>query len=208
MSVVLDVRERVAGCEPSRFWDAAPEPDAWATMVDKYASLARLAGLAHDRRTPALRDASARWPGSLREAELIGPERVDARAAAAAAGCRGPARPRKTWTEEPAIAVLCWASLHPLLLDLRRFRASPAFVRGDSQAFADWIAAQPGADARWPEPARIPAIVGPTLRVRSAYLWSAAQAGLDLPSLNALLLARAGHWDCRLDDPLWAHAVV
>ena len=49
-------------------------------------------------------------------------------------------------------------------------------------------------------------MVGPKLRVRSAYLWLAARAGLDLPSLNALLLARAGHWDRRADDPEWAHA--
>jgi hypothetical protein len=46
-------------------------------------------------------------------------------------------------------------------------------------------------------------IVGSKLRVRSAYLWLAARAGLDLPGLNELLLARTGHWDRRDDDPVW-----
>ncbi len=171
-------------------------------MVDKYASLATLARLPEDRRKPSLREAAKRWPGSLREAELIGPDRVDARAAAAARGLADPERPRATWTDEPALAVICWATLHGLLADQRRFRAAGS---SDTEAFSRWIAERDPA-GRWPGAERLPEVVGPKLRVRSAYLWLAAQAGLDLPSLNALLLARAGHWDWRSDDPAWAHA--
>ena len=54
--------------------------------------------------------------------------------------------------------------------------------------------------------AQVERVVGRGLEVRSAYLWLAARAGLDLPSLNALLFERAGHWDQRPGDPAWAMA--
>lgn len=202
----LEIRPRVPAIEPAVFWRAAPGRAAWAAMVDKYAALATLAGLFEDQRKPSLREASWRWPGSLREGELIGLEQVDARAAAAAAGLAEPDRERASWTTQPALAVICWASLHELLADQRRFRTATPREAGSSEAFARWIAAHDLA-GRWPEPERIPELVGQKLRVRSAYLWLAAHAGLDLPSLNALLLARAGHWDRRPDDPDWAHVL-
>ncbi len=202
----LDIRPRVAGIDPAAYWDAAPGRAAWAAMSSKYAELAVLARLPEDERKPALREAASRWPGSLREAELIGPDRVDARRAAATAGLAAPDRPRRAWTEEPALAVICWASLHALIDDQLRFRAGKPAAPGDPAAFARWIAER-DPDRRWPQPERIPELVGDRLRVRSAYLWLAAHAGLDLPSLNALLLARAGHWDRRADDPAWAHVV-
>lgn len=173
-------------------------------MVRKYAALARLARLPEGKRKLALRAAATRWPGSLREGELIGPTEVAAREAAAQAGLSEPERARASWIDEPAQAVLCWASLHLLIHDQRRFRVAEPTLASDSQAFSRWIVER-DPDLRWPEPARITAIVGPKLRVRSAYLWLAVRAGFDLPSLNALLLARAGHWDRRADDPAWAH---
>ncbi|MFO7563246.1 MAG: hypothetical protein R6X02_11435 [Enhygromyxa sp.] len=202
--MILRVRERVPGFDPAGFWQAAPGPDRWQAMIDKYATLAALARLSEDRRAPTLREAASRWPGSLREAELIGPAQVDARASAARAGLARPDLPRESWTEEPALAVVCWAELHGLIEDQLRFRAEDPRRAGDSEAFAAWIARR-DPSGRWPDPARLPAVVGPKLRVRSAYLWLAARAGLDLPGLNALLLARAGHWDRRADDPPWAH---
>jgi hypothetical protein len=203
--MILAIRPRVPGFDPEDFWQAVPGRDDWQAMIDKYAALAQLALLTEERRASSLREAAQRWPGSLREAELIGPAHVDARTRAAAAGLAQPDRPRASWTDEPALAVLCWADLHRSIADQLRFRAQAHASRaGQTEAFAAWIAEQ-GAEDRWPDPARLLAVVGPKLRVRSAYLWLAARAGLDLPTLNALLLARAGHWDRRPEDPSWAH---
>lgn len=201
----LRIRSRVPGFDPEAYWRAPPGRGRWEAMVAKYEVLGRLARLPEAQRKPSLREAASRWPGSLREAELIGPERVEARAAAAAAGLTEPERERASWIAEPALAVICWATLHGLLEDQLRFRANQAAARqaGDSEAFSRWILRHDQA-GRWPAAERIPEVVGPKLRVRSAYLWLAARAGLDLPSLNALLLARAGHWDHRPDDPPWA----
>jgi hypothetical protein len=203
--VTLTVRARVPGFDPAEFWQAAPGPAQWRSMLDKYAVLGQLATLPEQQRAPTLRVAASRWPGSLREAELIGPVRVEQRAAAAEAGLALPDRPRASWTDEPALAAVCWASLHALIEDQLRFRRATPHGARDNEAFSRWIATRNASD-RWPDAARLPALVGPKLRVRSAYLWLAARAGLDLPSLNALLFARAGHWDRRPDDPSWSHA--
>jgi hypothetical protein len=202
--MTLLIRTRVPGFDPAQFWDAAPGREQWQAMLDKYTVLAQLAKLPEHQRAPVLREAAARWPGSLREGELIGPERVEARAAAAVIGLAAPDRSRGSFTDEPALAVIAWASLHLLIEDQLRFRATDPTHARNSEAFSRWVAQQQ-LDSRWPNPARIPELVGPKLRVRSAYLWLAARAGLALPDLNALLLARAGHWDCRPDDPAWAH---
>jgi hypothetical protein len=203
--MTLAIRPRVAGFDPAEFWDAAPGREQWQSMIDKYTVLAQLAKLPEDQRAPVLREAASRWPGSLREGELIGPERVDARAAAAVAGLAQPDRSRASFTDEPALAVIAWTSLHLLIGDQLRFRATDPTRARDSEAFSRWVTQQQ-IDARWPNPARIPELLGPKLRVRSAYLWLAARAGLALPDLNALLFARAGHWDRRPHDPPWAHA--
>ena len=80
MRAVLDIVERVEGIDPERFWSGRPAAARWRSMSDKYAKLARIARMPDDPgRKVALRDAAKRWPGSLREAELIGPERVDLR---------------------------------------------------------------------------------------------------------------------------------
>jgi hypothetical protein len=203
--VTLPIRARVRGIDPAEFWQAATGQAQWQAMLDKYTTLAQLAVLPEHERGPSLRAAASRWPGSLREAELIGPERVDQRTAAARAGLADPDRPRASWTDEPALAVVCWSSLHALIDDQLRFRRVAPHEARDSAAFSHWIAAREGASERWPDASQLCSIVGPKLRVRSAYLYLAARAGLDLPRLNALLLARAGHWDRRPDDPAWAH---
>jgi hypothetical protein len=210
------VRERVPGFDPAEFWQELPLSQAWSSMLAKYEALASAGRLAAGPRGEdyriALIDLASRWPGALREGELIGPVRVEARRAAAEAGVLDPARARATWPGEAAQAVICWAELHGMIRDLLDFRRAPSRRGhegvGSADAFARWIAAGGTAvdrAARWPKPERLETIVGPKLRVRSAYLWLAARAGLDLPGLNELLLARAGHWDRRDDDPLWAH---
>lgn len=208
------VRERVPGFDPAEFWQELPASQAWSSMLAKYEALASAGQLAagsrgEDYRT-ALIDLSSRWPGALREGELIGPVRVEARRAAAEAGVLDPTRTRAGWPGDAAQAVICWAELHSLigdLLDFRRASSRPGQQGAASpEAFSRWIATEDtGVDraARWPAPERVAMIVGPKLRVRSAYLWLAARAGLDLPALNELLLARSGHWDRRAEDPGW-----
>jgi hypothetical protein len=205
------VRLRVSGLDPSEFWQEKPDSHAWSSMLDKYEALASAGRLAagprgEDYRT-ALIELSSRWPGALREGELIGPDRVDARRSAARAGLLDPTRARAGWNEEAAQAVICWAELHALIRDQLDFRAvheGPG--PSSSEAFARWLVTDAAGERalRWPRPERLEAIVGAKLRVRSAYLWLAARAGLDLPALNELLLARTGHWDHRDHDPIWA----
>lgn len=206
--VLLSVRQRVPGFDPAEFWQESPGLAAWSSMLGKYEALAHAAELAGGPRgadyRASLAELSSRWPGALREGELIGPARVEARRAAASAGAHEPDRLRTDWSTADARAVICWAELHELIRDQLDFRRAIG-PRGSTEAFADWLAADGAARAaRWPAPERIATIVGPKLRVRNAYLWLAARAGLDLPSLNELLLARAGHWDHRDDDPAWA----
>lgn len=207
------VRERVQGFDPAEFWQELPPSSAWVSMLAKYEALASVGRLAAgprgDEYRAALRDLSARWPGALREGELIGPGRVDDRRAAAAAGALEPTRTRASWPGEAAQAVICWADLHVLIrdvLDYRRVSSSRAPEDPGPDPFARWVAADHDRRIRWPRPERVPAILGDQLHVRSAYLWLAARAGLDLPGLNELLLARSGHWDRRDSDPVWAHA--
>jgi hypothetical protein len=204
------VRERVPGFDPTEFWQDSPGSQAWASMLGKYEALAHAARLAGGPRDDAYRatltELSSRWPGALREGELIGPRHVEARRAAAEAGTHDPDRARGEWLAGDAVAVICWAELHALIRDQLEFRRTVG-PRGSSEAFAEWLAAR-GVErtARWPRPERIATVVGPKLRVRNAYLWLAARVGLDLPALNEVLLARAGHWDRRHDDPEWSRS--
>jgi hypothetical protein len=209
-NVPLPICQRVPGFDPAVFWQESPGLPAWSAMHAKYEALVRAAQLAAGPRgddyRAALTELSSRWPGGLREGELIGPEHVERRRAAARAGMLDPSRARADWPDADAQAVICWAELHALIRDELDFREART-GSSSSEAFAAWITTGDAGDraARWPRPERIAAIVGPRLRVRSAYLWLAARSGLDLPSLNELLLARSGHWDRRNEDPEWAH---
>jgi hypothetical protein len=218
---MLMIRERVPDLDPAEFWQESPPRAQWQSMIDKYEALAAAAKLAEGARGPDYRkllvELSSRWPGGLRESELIGPQRVTVRHAAAVAGlaqpdgARGPEQTQSGARQAtPRLAVLCWAELHELIGDQLEFRGAigkdePA----STSTFAAWISDHDasGPTRRWPQAHRLPALVGPKLRVRTAYLWLAARSGLDLPSLNALLFARAGHWDRRPDDPDWAVSV-
>jgi len=210
--LAVSIVQRLAGFDPQQFWQApAPRAD-WAAMADKYAALLDPAMTSPEvevhRR--ALREAARRWPGALREAELVGPARLEQRRTLALAGTEGQLGSSRAdaWDQlEPdAAAVILWAELHALLSDLQRFRRAPSHESegSDSEAFALWVADLEAPRARWPRAERLAAVVGPRLRVRSAYLWLAARAGLDLPSLNGRLFARSGHWDQRPEDPTWA----
>jgi hypothetical protein len=201
------IRERVPGFDPREFWAGPLTPARALDMRDKYEALAGLAlATNHALRKPMLRAVARRWPGSLREAELAGPDRVLERLAQAGLGAEQAECSGDDWRARggPASAVLLWSHLHPLLADLLRFRR----VRREPPsiaALARWIADDRSLDERWPAVERLPDLIPGKLEIRCAYLWLTARAGLELPQLNHLLFARSGHWDRRPGDPAWAH---
>lgn len=200
------------GVEPEEFWAEAVGEAAWRSALEKYGGLAKSARLAGGERGAEYRrlltGMSKRWPGALREGELIGPQRVEARRRASEAGVAAPLRARGEWEARPARAALCWAELHLMISDQLAFRRARRGAEGSMlgwEGFASWLGDREGAQ-RWPLPLLDEAVLGPKLAVRSAYLCLAARAGLGLPELNELLFARSGHWDRRAEDPAWAHA--
>jgi len=203
---LIRIRERVPGCDPERFWAAPLEHARLLDMRDKYAAQLELARTTEAERKPLLRALASRWPGSLREAELIGPVEVAARLERAQRGLALAEQPAREWLaqDESAAALLLWSSLHAALADLLRFRRS-SLARPSVTGLADWIAADPSLAERWPAAKLLPERLGDKLELRCAYLWSCARTGLALAQLNQLLFARAGHWDRRPSDPEWAH---
>ena len=183
----------------------------------KYEALDRAARLAAGERGPEYREQlkalSARWPAALRESELIGAQRVAERLDVARSWLDEAAdRPANTRIEA---ALWCWSQLHGAFRDQLEFRR--ALARADPRdsatvsGFASWLErggldGDPERARRWPDPTRLPGLVGDKLQVRVAYLWLAARAGLDLSALNELLFERSGHWDSRPDDPSWSIA--
>ncbi|MEZ4448669.1 MAG: hypothetical protein R3B09_04250 [Nannocystaceae bacterium] len=179
------------------YWSEPLSPTACAQMVAKYEALAWIEGAAAGRgRDLAIREAAARWPGSLRESQLAGPERCRERREAANRGARAPARTRAAWAGEcPALPL--WVDLHALLRDQRGFRGRPGDPGSALQSFLAGVAGT----GRWGDPDEVAAIAGPRVHSRQAYRWLAARAGLALPRLNYLLFGRDGHWDLRAGDP-------
>lgn len=185
----MEVRERVPGLDPTEFWARPLAHAQLVAMRDKYEAELALASMPADSRTPAIRELARRWPGSLREAELIGPARVEARRAAAAAGCARELESGERWSArgDADRAVLLWSHLHPAIAELLVLRRRGAATH----------------ELGWPDLERL-GLHARKLDVRVAYLWLAARAGLSLPALGLVLFARSGHWDVRPGDPEWA----
>jgi hypothetical protein len=172
--------------------------DVCAAMTEKYVALAALEALPRGaEQDSALREAAARWPGCLRESQLIGPDRCRQRRAWAEAGSVEGERPRAQWLAGGAGALPLWADLHQLLRDQLAWRASGG--SGEAAGFVRWL--DPEGRERWPGPGLLAAVAGPQVRARQAYQWLAEQAGLSLAGLNFVLFARQGHWDARPGDP-------
>jgi len=174
-------------------------PETCAAMAEKYAALAALVALpTGPTQNVALRAAARRWPGCLREAQLVGPTLCEARRVQAVAAAGSEARTRAQWLAGDAAAVAAWVDLHLLLADQSRWRLRTLGV-GD---VTDFVATLDGeARGRWPEAEMLAEVAGPQVRVRQAYRWLAAQASLPLADLNYLLFARRGPWDARPGDP-------
>lgn len=188
----MDVRVRVPGLDPAEFWAQPLAREQLVAMRDKYEAELALASMPADspEQREAIRELARRWPGSLREAELIGPQRAEARRAAAAAGCARELESAARWWArgEADRAVLAWAHLHPAIAELLALRRRGGALR----------------ELDWPALAELPVLHERKLDVRVAYLWLAARAGLSLPALGLVLFARSGHWDVRPGDPEWA----
>ena len=188
-------------------WVQTISPTTLADLAWKYAALERALGLAGTRQARALRGVARRWPGALREGQLLAPEGLAARAAAARRGARGPGRSAAWWREQGMGGLVLWASLHELLRDQLAWRRSLSAGHGSSVAvFMAYLARRgQAARARWPATAdELAAVAGPRVRPRQAYLWLAHRVGLSLPELNAMLFERRGPWDHRPGDPPWA----
>ncbi len=170
-------------------------------MATKYEALAELARLDEQARRGPLRSIARRWPAALREAELAGPQRCAGRHAMALRIAREPVRSAGAWRELGGAAVVLWAELHPLIADVGRARL---VLRSAMDPHEFLGATSPADRSRWPDPETLALRVGPRISTRSAYLWLAHQAALDLPSLNFLLFEREGSWDRRPGDPPWA----
>lgn len=170
-------------------------------MAEKYAALAALEALpAGPEQDAALRAAALRWPGCLRESQLAGPARCAERGRWAAAGAAGPERALAAWRADGAAVLVLWSDLHRLLGDVRRWKSAGG--HGEAAAFVGWLRGD--AAERWPDADLLEATGGSRVRVRLAYAWLAAQAGLPLAELHETLFARAGPWDARPGDPSWS----
>jgi hypothetical protein len=108
-----------------------------------------------------------------------------------------------TVLDPDAVAVTAWGVLHPRIADIlaARARLPAGATLGDLPE-----AAGEGAIARWPEVRASGPLAALPLRPRTAYLWLAWEAGLDLVTLYRVLFTRIGSWARRADDPPWVHA--
>lgn len=190
----------------SNFWEAPHAPDLCGWMSAKYAALVELESMAEGpSQKRALRDVSTRWPGALREAELVAPARIRERLAASREMERSGAMSRDAWRGQGKGALVFFAKLHRALADQRAFRSAQA--RGaprDYAAMWSWLSAE--AKARWIAPVQMDAIAGGRVSTRQAYLWIAWQSGLSMAELGHVLFERQGHWDERTQDPQWARS--
>lgn len=173
--------------ESSGFWDGVVPPSAFAAHVEKYRAIDALLALpAGEAQRRALRDTARRFPGSLREAQLVEPSRLRRRAASAIRASQEPGRPRSDWRHDPETgALVLWSELHAMLADQLRWRAVGS--AGRRVGLADFLVFVAPTD-RWPP--RVPSSLGNPggpLRSRHAYMWLAARAGLTVDALDACL---------------------
>lgn len=208
MTTVLVPPCRSCGWRPDadEFWSGRMSARDNDEAREKYKRVVALERMAEEERRPALRAVARRWPGALREAELVSPEAMAARTEAARGLVAG--EPRRGGGA-PREAVTLWHALHHLLRDQRTLRLESG---GRSEEVSvDRLVAQDveGAERedrarRWPEAQHLRALTGANVRPRQAYLWLAAQTSLSLAGLHAKLFRRAGRWDLRDDDPPWS----
>ncbi len=185
-----------------RFWERLIEPTSGADQRQKYEALAHLAALAPGERRGPIRAIARRWPGGLREAELVGPERCEARRRWSMRLADRAPQSARAWREEGAGALVLWIALHPLIGDVLSVKRVHRAAVGPAELLSSL---DPAGHRRWPPAGSLEVLVGGRLSVRSAYLVLAHAAGMSLPELNYALFERTGSWDRRPGDPAWAH---
>jgi hypothetical protein len=131
-------------------------------------------------RTRGLRDAATRWPGSLRECQIVAPSVFVGRGGRARLGARSPAQSRARWRAEGWGAVPLWHDLSGFYRDLQRLRGRE-LTEGLAHASADRRAFWPQDASLWPRDRR----ERPSARLVEA--WLAALAGLEPGELAILL---------------------
>lgn len=166
---------------PCRCWPSVEaywaEPIARAELVPKYEGLlALIDGGAGEPMAGVARGLAARWPGALREAQLV-PRSILVRRASASAGAPCP---RAELAAAGEAAVVLWSDLHCLLGDLQS-------MRGAGDPWRGFARLEGAARGRWPA----------TPDGATAGAW--AQAGLDARLPRAWLAAVAGLAPAELD---------
>jgi hypothetical protein len=190
------------------FWQLPLTPSLARSAAEKYRALGAIAHARdQESRRSLMRTISKRWPGALREAELLHPDLVAERGRRSESMTGGAGDPLSfgAAAAKGEAGWLLWSELHARLRDLAHCRSESGGALADWQ-YRDWVAGMHGESAqRWPRADLETGLEGVARGVRLAYLSLAWCCGLSLPSLNALLVGRSGHWDRRAGDPKWAH---
>jgi hypothetical protein len=149
-----------------------------------------------------MRKISREWPGALREAELVHPDRIQVRAESAH-GC-DPRLPREALIERGELGWLLTTELHRRLRSLNSMRTR-ARTSNEPWDYASEIERLDSSERElWPSGDSQAALHTLRASVRLAYLGLAWCCGVSLPLLNALIFERQGSWDAREGDPVWA----
>jgi len=208
MTAVILPPCRACGWRPDsgEFWREPIFATDKEDVQEKYSLVVALERIPESERRPGLRHVADRWPGALREAELVSPEEMQARRRAAYDLVAGASR---EGGGPPREAVVLWHELHRLLHDQRALRAGGEAAHEDVNldrliALDRSRARREGQSPRWPAPDHLRALTGAKVRPRQAYLWLAARAGLTLAALHSKLFLRVGRWDLRPEDPAWS----
>ena len=167
--------------DPTAYWAEPFDPSACADVADKYAVLGELVRWPEGAlRTRGLRDAASRWPGSLRECQIVVPAIYVGRGARARLGARSPALSRGRWRAEGFAAIPLWHDLAGFYRDLVRLRGLP-LGEGLTRLPGDRRACWPEDVRGWQEDGRD----RPSARWMES--WLAAIAGLEPVELALLL---------------------
>ena len=173
------------------FWGVGLEPDAAFSLDQKYDALLGLATLSPGaERKNRLRSIARRWPGALREAELVGVGVVAARLFA----LRENTNHRLTYSQWASLgfaALPLWVELHRMLEDVLEWRRVKSHSRTFS-AFVRYLSLDEQRKRRWPDfstdfltdPERDDSL-RPSSRL--AYRCLAQRAGIDGATLHGLL---------------------
>jgi len=165
--------------EPGGFWDEPVAAEELADLELKYSTLLRLIDTPVGRgRELGLRELAARWPGALREGQLVSRAGLEVRRRSLGIA---PGSPRAAWRRAEIAAVPLWSELHRLLADIARIR-SASLGPADLPRGLGLEAAR-----RWPTAGAWWTSVPWPIDARVTRSWLAAVGDLDPGELDRLL---------------------